>query len=401
MFGPKFLSKGVYWVGVNDYIKELFESLWPLPYGVSYNAYVIIGENAVALIDTVDEEYAYEYLGKVGEVVDDVDRVRFVVANHLEPDHHGATPHVLKHMKAAKVVTSQVGKVILRSLYDIPEDRLIVVKDGDEIDLGGKTLRFIYTPWLHWPETMVTYLKEDGILFSCDIFGSYGALETGIFDDEVDAELYLGEAKRYFSNIVSKYTRNVLEAVEKLKGLGIKMVAPSHGPIYRTESGISRIMELYVKWSRPEPDRDKVVVVHSSMYGRGEKLAEDISRRLREAGMKVFSFDVSIVHPSFILSEVIDALSVVFVYPSYDAGIFPYMENLLYLLQVKQLGRGRNAAVVNLYAWASTAKQVVDVLQKAGFRIIEPVVETRALLDEAAAANVDRLLRNIVAASRQ
>lgn len=391
---PRAIADKVYWVGINDRIKELFESIWPIPFGISYNSYVVIGENDVALIDTVDEEYAYEYLGRVIKVVKDLNRVKYIVINHLEPDHHGATPYILEHTKNAKLIMTSTASVVAKSLYNIPDDRIFVVKDGDSIDLGRKTLRFIYTPWLHWPETMVTYLEEDGILFSCDPFGSYGALEDGIFDDEIDLDFYLEEAKRYFSNIVAKYTKNVLDALEKLKNIRIIIIAPSHGPLYR--SNVNKIVELYRKWSKPEPDKDKTVVIYASMYGRSEKVVDIIVNKLINSRIRTIVHDISITHPSYILSDIIDAYTLVLIYPSYDAGIFPYMENLLYLLQLKQLGRGRNVALINTYAWSSTSKYAVDMLQKAGFNIINPIVETKTILDSDKIASIDKIIETII-----
>lgn len=391
---PRSIAPNVYWVGVNDYVKELFESLWPIPFGISYNAYVVIGRDGIALIDTVDERFSYDYMGRVREVVGDLNRVRYIVLHHLEPDHHGATPYVLEQIKDAKLVVTPIASKIIKSLYRIPDNRILTVEDGHSLDLGGKTLKFVYTPWLHWPETMMTYLEEDGILFSCDAFGSYGALEDGLFDDEVDMDFYTDEAKRYFSNIVSKYAKNVLDALEKLKGLNIRMIAPSHGPIYR--SNVSHILELYRKWSLPEPDKDSVVVVYASMYGRGEEIVDMIIDGLGKAGLSVNMYNVSIDHPSYILSDIVDSYILVVVYPSYDAGLFPYMENLLYILQLKQLGRGRHAALINTFSWAPTSRLALELLQKAGFNIIEPVVETKSIPDEEALSRINSLVKNIV-----
>jgi len=394
VLGPVAISDSIYWIGVDDEIKELFESLWPLPFGISYNAYAVIGSDAVALIDTVDERYTYEYLGKVKEVVKDFDRIRYIVINHLEPDHHGATPHVLDVMPQTKVVTTPIGSKILKSIYRIPEGRIHIVRDSDRITLGGKTLRFIYTPWLHWPETMVTYIEEDRILFSCDAFGSYGALRTNIFDDELDMDFYLEEARRYFSNIVIKYTKNVMETLEKLKNLEIKVLAPSHGPIYR--SNINRIIELYRKWSKPELEKDRVVLVYGSMYGRSETIVEKISRELGNVGIKLIVHDVSLSHTSYILSDVVEAYVVIAVYPSYDSGIFPYMENLLSLFQLKQIGKGRSIAIVNTYSWTPTARYAVDLATKAGFKIIEPIVETKSIPDQDELKKLEILIQNIL-----
>jgi len=396
---PRAIVDNVYWVGVNDYVKDLFESLWPLTFGISYNAYTVIGRDGVALIDTVDERYAYEYIGKVKEVVGDFSKIRYIVVNHLEPDHHGATSIALELIPNAKLVTTSIGSKILYSIYRVPRDRVVVVKDGDKIDLGGKTLRFIYTPWLHWPETMVTYLEEDKLLFSCDAFGSYGALQNGLFDDELDMDFYIEEARRYFSNIVAKYTKNVLDAIKKLEKIDIKIIAPSHGPIYR--SNPNRIVDLYKKWSQSDADKNRVLVIYGSMYGRGEAIVDRIVDRLRKENLIVVEHNASLSHPSYILSDLIESYTTILVYPSYDAGIFPYIDNILRIFQLKQVGIGRYVAIVNTYAWASTAKQATEMLLKAGFKIIEPVVETKAIPDEEENKKIEQLLNNIISISKQ
>ncbi|MEZ0394583.1 MAG: FprA family A-type flavoprotein [Desulfurococcaceae archaeon] len=393
---PREIASGVYWVGVNDRNKKLFEAVWPIPHGISYNAYAVVGERGVALIDAVDEPFADEYLGKVKEVVGDLDRVKYLVANHLEPDHHGATPLILEKLRDAKLVVSPMASRIAPSLYRLASDRLIQVGDGEAIDLGGKTLRFLHLPWLHWPETMATLDVEDSILFSCDAFGSYGALEGGIFDDEVDLDFYLAEARRYFSNIVAKYSRNVLIALEKVKRIAAKIIAPSHGPVYRQHA--NRILELYERWAKPEPERDRVLLVYGSMYGRARALAESLARRLEDLGMRVVVQDASTIHPSYVLSELVEARTLVLVYATYDAGIFPPIEWLLYLVQLKELGRGRNAALVNAYSWGPTSKIALEYLQRAGFRVIEPVVETKALPDERAMEEIARLAEAVASA---
>jgi flavorubredoxin len=228
---------------------------------------------------------------------------------------------------------------------------------------------------------MMTYLEELGILFSCDAFGSYGALTEGLFDDEVNLEFYLEEARRYFSNIVLKYSRNVLEALSKIERLGLRIsvLAPSHGPIYRRY--VDRILALYRDLSIPKRCVE-VSVIYGSMYGRTENLVEQVARRFRERGVDVKVVDAARVHPSYTLSEVSNSGALLFIFPTYDASVFPPVKEVMNYLQVKQAGRGRIAAVVNTYSWGASAKEAVEILTKAGFQVVEPVVQLRPLPTE-------------------
>ena len=393
---PKQVSRHVYWVGVNDCIKDLFESLWPIPGGVSYNAYVVVGRDGVAVIDGVDEHLAYEYIEKVREVANDLDRVRYVVINHLEPDHHASTPRLLSLARKASVIISPVGARLVGSLYSIPRDRIVEVRDGDAVDLGDATLRFIHTPWLHWPETMMVYLEEDGVLFSCDAFGSYGALVDGVLDDEVeDLEYYIEEAKRYFSNIVQKYSKNVLEAIEKIERLGLRVsvLAPSHGPVYRKH--VDRIISLYRELSLPRR-RNTVTIVYGSMYGRTERLVEWMAEAFKSNGVQVETIDAARTHVSYILQLIVDSGAVVFVFPTYDASVFPPVREVMSYLVIKQSGRGRPAAIVNTFSWGPSSREALELLTKAGFRIVEPALSIKPLPDPEERRRVEELVSNIV-----
>lgn len=397
---PRQIARGVYWVGVNDYVKDLFESLWPIPEGVSYNAYVVIGSDGVAVVDGVDDHLTYEYIEKVREVVGDLDRVRYLVVNHLEPDHQASTPKLLSLAKKASILISPVGARILESLYSVPKDRVIEVGDGARVSLGDKTLRFIHTPWLHWPETMMTYLEEDKILFSCDAFGSYGALTDGLFDDEVDLDYYLEEAKRYFTNIVLKYSKNVLDAVSKIEDLGLKIeaLAPSHGPVYRKY--LDRIISLYRDLSQPKMCA-RASIVYGSMYGRTQDIAQFLAEDLKKNGVTVELVDAARTHPSYILYLIGDSSAVVFVFPTYDASVFPPVKEVMNYLYIKQAGRGRLAAVVNTYSWGSSAKEAAELLSKSGFNLVEPVIATKSQLSPEDRRKIGDLVEKLVSLLRK
>ncbi|MEM2763003.1 MAG: FprA family A-type flavoprotein [Sulfolobales archaeon] len=374
---PRQIVPRVYWVGANDCVKDLFESLWPIPGGISYNAYAVIGANSVAIVDGVDEHLTYEYIGKIWRVVGDLRKIKYIVINHLEPDHHASTPRLLSLAENAQILISPTGAKIVESLYAIPKDRIVEVRDGDLVSLGDKTLRFIHTPWLHWPETMMTYLEEDGVLFSCDAFGSYGALTRGIFDDEVELSYYIEEAKRYFSNIVSKYSKNVLDAINKIEKLGLKIsvLAPSHGPIYLKH--IDSIVALYRDLSQPKVCA-KASIVYGSMYGRAEEIVKSVAEALEKSGITVDLIDAARVHPSYTLYLTWNSGAVVFAFPTYDASVFPPVREVMNYFYIKQLGRGRLAAILNTFSWGSSVKEAIEALSKSGFQIIEPVIATRS-----------------------
>lgn len=231
------LIPGVKWIRINDMVKERFEAIWPIPNGVTYNSYVIRGSNGYAIIDGSDERYAGEYLEALESVLredgEGLGSVKYIIVNHLEPDHQATLPELLERAPGAKVVMSKAAPKIAESFYDIPEDRALAVEDGQELEVGGARLKFLFTPWLHWPETMLTYYVEGRVLFTTDAFGSYGAVRGGIFDDEQDFRLYELEAKRYYVNIISRYNRYVAKALERISALSVSIIAPSHGIAYR------------------------------------------------------------------------------------------------------------------------------------------------------------------------
>ncbi|MEM4736904.1 MAG: FprA family A-type flavoprotein, partial [Nitrososphaeria archaeon] len=221
------VCEDVFWVGVDDKRDILFEGLWPIPFGVSYNSYIVKGSEKIALIDTVDKFYANEFLSNIEETVK-LSEIDYIILNHLEPDHSGALEEVIKKATKAKIVSSQMGINFARSYYGENFETLSV-KDGDVLNLGGHTLKFITAPWLHWPETIFTYDIDTATLFSGDAFGTFGALNGNIFDDEIDVRKYESEMKRYFADIVSHYSQFVLKAAEKIKSLPIKILCTTHG----------------------------------------------------------------------------------------------------------------------------------------------------------------------------
>lgn len=317
------ISDKIYWLGVNDRRTHLFENYWPIPKGVAYNSYLIDDEK-VAIIDTIDSGVMDDYLDNIenainGKIVD------YLIINHMEPDHSGAIKAIISKYPNIQIVGNKKTFPMLERFYGIKEN-LLEVKEGDTIDLGEHKLNFAMIPMVHWPETMVTYESTNKVLFSGDAFGSFGTLDGGIFDYQVDLELLEDEMARYYSNIVGKYGGPTQVALKKLANLEIDMICATHGPIWKEH--IPEIIAKYDKWSKYETD-EGVVIVFASMYGNTEKMADYIARELVNQGIKkVRIFDASKTHPSYIINEIFKYRGVILGSATYNGGLFPTMETL-------------------------------------------------------------------------
>ena len=317
-------GNGIHYVGVNDRRKHLFENNWPLPYGVSYNSYLIKDEKNV-LIDTIEYGSNDNYLNNIERILDG-STLDYLVVNHMEPDHSSMLECVMRRFPSVKIVGNAQTKKILKLYFNVPDESMIVVNDGETLDLGNKKLSFHFIPWVHWPETMVTYEQTTSTLFSCDAFGGFGTLDGSIFDDENDFEgHYLPEMRRYYSNIVGKYSNMVQKAFDKLKGVDIKVIAPSHGLIWRGNPG--KVLECYNKWCNWESERG-VVIAYASMYGNTEQMADYIGHLLGEKGIPVRTFDVSKTPVSYILSDIWKYKGIVLGTCAYNTQMHPMMEHL-------------------------------------------------------------------------
>lgn len=318
------VSEGIYYVGVNDRRKNLFENNWPLPKGVSYNSY-LIRDRKNLLIDTIETGSNDNYLNNIERLLEG-GKLDYLVVNHMEPDHSGLIGQVLAKYPDAKVVgNAQTGK-ILSHYFNIPEESFHLVKDGDTLELGEHVLSFHLVPWVHWPETMVTYDQKSATLFSCDAFGGFGTLDGGIFDDQNDFEAdYKGEMLRYYSNIVGKYSNMVQKALEKLKGIRINMIAPSHGLVWRKDP--AKVVGLYDQWSKSIPE-EGVVIAFASMYGNTEQMADFIGKELGAKGIPVRIHDVSKTHVSYILQDIWKYKGLILGTCAYNTKMHPMMEHL-------------------------------------------------------------------------
>ena len=367
------IADQVYWVGMNDRESPLFESLWPLPNGVSYNSYLIL-DRKVALLDTVKKISTPNYLTKLKRLLPAGKKIDYLVVHHLEPDHSGALPLLLELFPELRIFGTKKAAEFLANLYNIAEN-VTVVTDGDDLDLGERKLKFVTTPMVHWPETMMSYEPKDKILFSGDAFGGFGTLNGGIFDDTVDIEYYEREILRYFSNIVGKFAPMVQKAIAKLKNLEINIVASTHGPVWRSRP--DRIIELYDRWSRHESE-EGIVVAYGSMYGNTEMMMEAIVRGVAQEGLRtVRVHNVSQGHSSFIISDIWRYKGLILGSPTYDAKLLPPMDSLVSLLADKMI-RNRCAGVFGSYGWSGGGvKSLREFVIQSGLQLVEPVIEAK------------------------
>lgn len=355
---------GIFWVGAVDWYRRIFDGLIPLPYGTSYNAYLVVGRSKFALIDTVNPGFENVLMKKIEQIVKP-EKIDYVIMNHAEPDHAGGIPEALSRAKNARLVTTRKGAEMAGVFYGVPSERVIVVKDGDTLDLGGKTLKFIDAPWLHWPETMFTFCREDGVLFSCDFFGSHMASDR-LFDDEV-GDILLPEAKRYYADIVMPFPQFVLKALDKVKGMDIRMIAPSHGPVYRNPK---KIIKAYERWALG-PLEPKALVIYVSMWGNTETLAKTIVDAISTEGVEAVPYDMLAADISHVTKDLVDASAVVVGSPTLLGGIHPLVGTMVGLIKGLR-PRVRLAAIFGSYGWGGGAiEQIKNILQSAGFEIVD------------------------------
>lgn len=342
------ITDDIYYVGVNDRDTALFENLWPLDKGVSYNSYLILDEKT-ALIDTVKESKISEFFDKIRHLLNGR-ALDYLIINHMEPDHSGSIPELLQEFPGIKIVGNKTTFQFIKDLYKV-EDNFQEIKDGSVLNLGKHTLKFYLTPMVHWPETMMTYDEKDKILFSGDAFGGFGTLDGGIFDDEVRIDFFEDEIRRYFSNIIGKYTKMVQRALNKLKdaNIDIDIIAATHGPVWRKDP--KRIIDLYDKWSRCETEKG-VVIAYGSMYGNTEEMAEYVARRLAEEGIKEIKImSVSKTHISYIINEIWKYKGVILGSCTYNQGLFPYMESLVQWLAHNDI-KNHVLGIFGTYGWS-------------------------------------------------
>ncbi|MGB3904146.1 MAG: FprA family A-type flavoprotein [Anaerolineae bacterium] len=356
------ISQDVYWVGVRDWNRRMFDALIPLPQGTTYNAYLVKGSKKTTLIDTVNPGFERELAGKVNQVADLAD-VDYLVMNHAEPDHAGAIPYVLNVSKGATLVTTEKGAKMAREYYSVPEERIRTVSDGDTIELGGKTLKFIEAPWLHWPETMFTYLVEGKVLFPCDFLGSHTA--AGFYDDEV--EELIPFAKRYYGEIMMPFSKMGKKALDRITGLEIEIIAPSHGPIHRNPE---RILSAYREWTAGETE-EKVIVVYVTMWNSTEAMIKTMVETLLGEGIEVALYNLINADLGDIAKDLVDSRAIVLGTPTVLGGMHPQAIYAAHLVKALRPPL-KYGVVLSSYGWGGGAlRQAGEILGPTKIEVVE------------------------------
>lgn len=377
------ITNGIHYVGVNDRHKHIFEGLWPLPYGVSYNSYIIADEK-IALVDTVEADFFTQYLDNIRSVIGDRP-IDYIIVNHMEPDHSGSLTLIKKYYPNAKIVGNKKTFGMMQGFYRVGNDAdgdTLEVKNGDTLQLGSHTLAFTLVPMVHWPETMVTLDTTANVLFSGDAFGCFGALNGAYIDAEMNCNIYWDEMLRYYSNIVGKYGTPVQQALKKLAGVKIDYICSTHGPVWHEH--IERVVGMYDRLSRYE-GADGLVIAYASMYGNTERAAEVIARAASEAGVKnIIMHDVSRTHHSYIIADIFRYRALILGAPTYNNGLYPQMESLLSELAGRDM-KNRLLGWFGSFSWAGKAVKTIGEWNETRLHF-EPVgtpVEIKQSLDEA------------------
>ncbi len=361
----KKIKKDIYWVGAIDWDRRLFDELIPLPEGTSYNAYLIKGQEKTSLIDTVDPTKEDDLLDNLDDL--EIEHLDYIVVNHAEQDHSGAIPLMLELYSEAKIVTNQKCKKILIEHLLIKEDRIITVNDNDTLSLGGKTLRFIFAPWVHWPETMLTYLEEDKILFSCDLFGAHLAESNLWVDDE--SKTYFA-AKRYYAEIMMPFRNNIKKHLKRLKELKIKIIAPSHGQIY---SNPEFILSAYRGWISDEVENE-VIIPYVSMHGSVEEMVYILTEELMRNGITVKPFNLTKTDIGALAIALVDAATIVIASPTVLTGAHPQVVSAVYLANALR-PKLRYASVIGSYGWGGRMlENISSMIGNLKVEILSPVI---------------------------
>ncbi len=386
----------LYWVGGNDHRLALFENIHPIPRGVSYNSYLLLDEKTV-LFDTVDWSICRQFLENVEHVLDGRD-LDYLVINHMEPDHGASIEEILLRYPNVTIISTEKSIMLMHQFGFDVDDKTMTVKEGDSFNFGKHNIVFVEAPMVHWPEAMVSFDTTDGILFSADAFGSFGALDGKLFNDEVNFDRdWIDDARRYYTNIVGKYGPHVQALLKKASTLDIHYICPLHGPVWRNDFGY--LLDKYDKWSRYEPETCGVMIAYASMYGNTESAAQVLAAKLAEKGMtNIALYDVSNTHVSYLISETFKYSHIVLASVTYNLGIYPVMHD--YLMHMKALNlQKRTVGIIENGSWApksgSLMKEFLDEEMKQ-MSILNSEVNMISALNDNNANEVDNLVESIL-----
>lgn len=393
------VSEDIYWIGADDRTASIFEGAFPIPEGVSYNSYVIMDEKT-ALLDTCDISVSAVFWKKLRGVLGGRPLDYFVI-DHMEPDHGAAITQVLEMYPDVTVVGNSKTFDMLYNFYGISPANRLEVKEGDELSLGRHTLRFIFAVMVHWPEVMFSYDTASGTLFSADAFGTFKTLSGSLYADECDFDSeYLDEARRYYSNIVGKYGAKVQAVFAKLKGVEVNMICPLHGPIWRKDLGY--ILGKYDLWSRYEPEEKGVVIAYSSMYGNTAAVADRLAMMLKDKGVsKVSMYDVTRMHPSYVVSDAFRFTNIVLAAPTYNNALHPTMSAVLEDMENMAV-QNRCYSIIGNGSWAPQSPRIMEERMSAmkGMRKIGETFVVKSAMRDEQCAELEKLAEDIAASMR-
>ncbi len=380
------IKQGVFWAGAPHWDRRLFDAIMPLPDGTSYNAYIVKGSEKTVLIDTVDPSQAGPFLS----CLEGIERIDYIVSHHAEQDHSGLIPEVMKRHPEAKILATAKGKSLLADHLPLNEDDIITVADGETLSLGDKTLEFLHTPWVHWPETMCTYLREDRVLFSCDLFGSHLAT-SGPFSDETHR--VCEAAKRYYAEVMMPFRAVIRRHLKRFEGYEIELIAPSHGPVHRDTASI---MDIHREWVSDHIS-NMVIIAYATMHGSTELLVERLTDALTGLGMEVKRFNLAVVDKGEFIVSLVDAATIVFGSPTVLSGAHPLVIEAAFMANSFR-PKLRFSSIIGSYGWTGkTVEQIRSMIAGLKTEEIEPVMVKGRPTDEDL-CRIDTLARKIAEA---
>lgn len=377
MYNYRKITEDVYYIGASDRRISIFEGVYPVPYGMSYNSYFVDGDETLVL-DTVDKAVSGVFFENIEKLLGGR-ALNYLIVSHMEPDHSASLGLLTEKYPDVKIICSAKAKALIEQFCNnINLDNIKTVAEGEELTIGSHTYSFVMAPMVHWPEVMLSYDKTAKILYTADAFGTFGALSGNIFDDEVDfIKNEVTEARRYYTNIVGKYGVQVSALLKKAENLDVKMMCPLHGPIFRSQ--LAEIIELYDKWSTYTPEQNGVLIAYASIYGNTANAADILATLLAEKGIKTATYDISVTHFSEIISEGFKYSHIVLAAPTYNGSIFTNMETLLSEIKAHNLGN-RTYALIENGSWGPMSgkimKEAITTLKNAN--IIEPQVTLKS-----------------------